>query len=48
MLKLFSYVLLFQPECIADRHEGEEPARIIAEKPILSLPRGIAPSGDKD
>src|SRR3990172_6738188 len=24
---------------MADRHEGKEPARVIAEKPILSLPR---------
>jgi hypothetical protein len=36
ILKISRYVLLFQPEHIAD--EGEEPARVIAEKPILSLP----------
>jgi len=39
MLKLCPYVLGFQPERSADGHEGEEPARVIAEKPILSLPR---------
>jgi hypothetical protein len=38
---LFAYVLLVQPEGIADRHKGEEPAGIIAEKPILSLPRTL-------
>jgi len=26
---------------MADRHEGEEPARVIAKKPILSLPRAL-------
>jgi hypothetical protein len=41
MLKLSPYVLLFQPERIADRHEGDEPARVIAEKPILSLLRAL-------
>jgi hypothetical protein len=39
MLKLCPYVLGFQSERSADGHEGEEPARVIAEKPILSLPR---------
>jgi len=28
-----------QPERIADRHEGEKTAKIIAKKPLLSLPR---------
>jgi hypothetical protein len=41
MLKLLPYVLRFQPERIADRHEGEEPARGIAEKPSFSLPRAL-------
>ena len=41
MLELFPYVPRFQPERIADRHEGEEPARVIAEKPILSLARAL-------
>jgi len=41
MLELFPYVPGFQPKRIADRHEGEEPARVIAEKPILSLPRAL-------
>ena len=41
MLKLCPYVLGFQPERSADGHEGEEPARVIAEKPILSLPRAL-------
>jgi hypothetical protein len=39
MPKLFPYVPRFQPERIADRHQGERPARVVAEKPILSLPR---------
>jgi hypothetical protein len=34
MLKLLSDVVRFEPERTADRHEGEEPAGIIAEKPI--------------
>lgn len=41
MLKLLPYVLRFQPKRITDRHEGEEPARVIAEKPFLSLPRAL-------
>jgi hypothetical protein len=41
MLKLLPYVLRFQPEGITDRHEGEEPARVIAEKPSFSLPRAL-------
>jgi hypothetical protein len=28
-----------QPERVADRHEGEKTAKIIAKKPLLSLPR---------
>ena len=39
--KPFPYVMRFQPERIADRHEGEEPARVIAEKPLLSLTRAL-------
>jgi hypothetical protein len=42
MLKLLPYVLRFQPERITDRHEGEEPVRVIAEKPLLSLPRALS------
>jgi hypothetical protein len=41
MLKPFPYVLRRQPERIADRQEGEEPARVITEKPILSLPSAL-------
>ena len=41
MLKPFPDVVRFQPERIADRHEGEEPARVVAEKPLLSLPRAL-------
>jgi hypothetical protein len=41
MLKLLPYVLRFQPERVTDRHEGEEPAGVVAEKPILSLPRAL-------
>jgi hypothetical protein len=41
MLKLPPSVLRFQPERIADRHEGEEPAKVVAEKPILSLTRAL-------
>jgi hypothetical protein len=40
MPKLFPNVARFQPERSADRHEGEQPARVIAEKPGL----GLAPS----
>src|SRR4029453_15883978 len=40
-LKLLPYVLRFQPKRITDRHEGEEPERVIAEKPFLSLPRAL-------
>src|SRR6266545_3494651 len=40
-LKHLPYVVRFQPECVADRQEGEESARVIAEKPILSLPRAL-------
>jgi hypothetical protein len=42
MLKLRPYVLGFQPERVTDGHEGEEPTRVIAEKPILSLPRALS------
>jgi hypothetical protein len=41
MLKPCPYVLGFQPERTADRHEGEWPARVIAEKPILSFRRAL-------
>ena len=41
MLQLFSDVVRFQPEGIADRHEGEQPARVIAEEPILRFPRAL-------
>jgi hypothetical protein len=41
MFKLFPWVLRCQPERITDGHEGEEPARVIAEKPIFSLPRTL-------
>src|SRR6266508_8342 len=40
-LEHLPHVVRFQPECVADRQEGEEPARVIAEKPILSLPRAL-------
>ena len=39
MLEPLPQELGFQFERITDRHEGEEPARVIAEKPILGLPR---------
>jgi hypothetical protein len=39
MLKLLSDVVRFEPERTADRQKGEEPARIIAEKPLLGFPR---------
>lgn len=42
MLKLCPDVLGFQSERVTDGHEGEEPARVIAEKPILSLPRALS------
>jgi hypothetical protein len=42
MLKLCPDVLRFHPERVADGHEGEEPARVIAEKPILSLPPALS------
>jgi len=41
MPKLFPIVARFQPERSADRHEGEQPARVIAEKSGLSLARAI-------
>jgi hypothetical protein len=41
MLKLLPYVLRFQLERITDRHEGEDPARVIAEKPFFSLLRAL-------
>src|SRR5262245_30974190 len=41
MLKFLPYELRFQPKRITDRHEGEEPARVIAEKPLLSFPRAL-------
>ena len=37
MLELFPDVLWFQAEHMADRHKGEQPARVSAEKPILSF-----------
>ena len=41
MLKLCPYVLGFKSERMADRHEGEQPARVIAEKLTLGLPRAL-------
>jgi hypothetical protein len=41
MFKLLPYIFRFQPEHVTNRHEGEEPVRIIAEKPFLSLPRAL-------
>lgn len=41
MLKLVPYVLGFQPECVADGQKGEEPARVVAEEPILSFVRAL-------
>ena len=41
MFELLSYVVGFQPQCIADRQEGKEPARVIFEEPILSLSRAL-------
>jgi hypothetical protein len=38
MPELHPYELRLQSEHIANRHEGKKPARVIAEKPILSLP----------
>jgi hypothetical protein len=41
VLELFPYVPRFQPERFADGHEGEKTAKIIAEKPLLSLLRAL-------
>jgi hypothetical protein len=41
MPKLHPYELRLQSKCITDRDKGEKPARVIAEKPILSLPRAL-------
>jgi hypothetical protein len=41
MPELFPDVARFQSERNADRHEGEQPARVIAEKPGLSFKGAI-------
>src|ERR1044071_2543352 len=37
MLKLHPYELRLNPKNIANRHEGENPVKVITEKPLLSL-----------
>lgn len=43
MLEPLPYECRFQSERTTDRHEGKEPVRVIAKKPLLCLPRALDP-----